>query len=380
MTPPLGEELGPVPGEQGQAPGGGSNPEPEPGTEPVVHALHLNGPEYGVGDYTAATGPFHQHNLGAVDRDYHYDRPESLTRLASDGWRLVKLPIRWERIQDEISGPLRSAEVELVRTFLDHTQAAGLKVILDVHNYGLYYQDLDGQGVARNIGDPQLPISAFADLWTRLSEEFGNHPAVHAYAIMAEPQSMLGLTGETWREASQAAVSAIRATGDTTEIHVAGWGWSSTADWPWYNGETPWIVDPADNIRYEGHHYWDSDRGGAYVESYADSLAAAESQVQDVGDHPTALHKRVFDELKTFTDWLERNHVRGIIGEAGWATDPEWQVLGKDYLARCTALGIPVIGWFAGEWAGSDADMRLYEEGHPIGAARPQVAVWKQFL
>lgn len=196
---------------------------------------------------------------------------------------------------------------------------------------------------------------------------------------MAEPQSSGGLTGELWRDVSQAAVDAIRVHDMTTEIHVAGFSWSNTPYWEHYNGPTAWIIDPANRIRYEAHHYWDSDYSGSYSENYAETLLAAQADYEAEGN-PDALHTRIFAELQRYTDWLDANDAQGILGEIGWPDEPEYATLATAYLAACKQLNLPVIGWFAGDWAGDWSRTRIYEGEYDISIPRPQAAVWKTHL
>lgn len=77
----------------------------------LLPILHLNGPEYGVDDFTAATNRFHNENIGTLEEDYHYESQPSLDYLASRGWRYVKVPLRWERMQRTINGDLSQEEL-----------------------------------------------------------------------------------------------------------------------------------------------------------------------------------------------------------------------------------------------------------------------------
>ena len=49
---------------------------------------------------------------------------------------------------------------------------------------------------------------------------------------------------------------------------VQGYEWAGAQRWP-ANHPTAWISDPANNVRYEAHHYWDRDNSGAYRKGYA---------------------------------------------------------------------------------------------------------------
>jgi hypothetical protein len=74
-----------------------------------------------------------------------------------------------------------------------------------------------------------------------------------------------------WERASQAAVDAIRARGDDTLIMVPGYEYSKVQRWA-ARHPAPWIVDPANRIRYEAHHYWDSDTSSQYARGYDQEL------------------------------------------------------------------------------------------------------------
>ena len=62
--------------------------------------------------------------------------------------------------------------------------------------------------------------------------------------------------------------------GDRKLILVAGYEWSGVQQWDLWNPR-PWIRDPAQNIRYEAHHYWDPDHSGTYGASYASDVSDA---------------------------------------------------------------------------------------------------------
>lgn len=347
----------------------------------TIHVLHLNGPEYGVPDPTAATSTFSNANPGTYDVDFHYEKQASLDYFASRGWHQVKVPIRWERIQPTISGALDPTELGRLTDFLDRADNSGLKVIVDIHNYGVYYRDVSGTGTRTAIGSAQLPVSAFADLWSRLSTAIKDHPAVFGYAIMAEPQPAGGLDRETWQEASQAAVDAIRAVDLESEISVAGWDYSITQGWTQVNGD-PWVYDHTGRVRYEGHHYWDSNTSGGYSSSYAQEVTTSDVSY-DAGTNPDALYARVLTEMDEFNSWLTDHEVRGVLGEIGWpaaADSTEWNALADAYLTRATEYGIPTATWCAGDFAfGGTADLRVYT-GNPVDTANPQAAVLEDYL
>ena len=84
-----------------------------------------------------------------------------------------------------------------LKAFINAAGAQGMQVIVDVHNYGRYNRNW-AQDAAANygyvavgngdvIGSAALPISAFADLWTKLAGAFKGTPGLGYYDIMNEP-------------------------------------------------------------------------------------------------------------------------------------------------------------------------------------------------
>jgi|SRR5688572_5541160 len=206
---------------------------------------------------------FHSGNLGVAGQQYFYEPAESLAYLSSRGVKLVRLPIRWERIQPELGGDLRTQEITAIKQIMDAAHTADIKVVLDLHNYGVYYAPMGGLVLGTSLGHDKL-----ADIWLRLSKEFGSHPGLAAYGLMNEPHDLpagsYGTPAKNWEVASQTTLDALRKANDKTLVMVAGYDWSSLERWA-VNHPKGWITDSAKNFRYEAHHYWDKDGSGAYV-------------------------------------------------------------------------------------------------------------------
>lgn len=250
-----------------------------PAPQAAVLARHRDGPPLGVNVSGAefgapgggeTRGEFSGARPGEPGVDYAYDGAGSFAFLAEQGIDLVRLPFRWERIQPELFAPLEEAELQRLRAAVDGAGGAGLGVVLDVHNYGGYFLEEEGGGVRRPVGSRAVPAAALADLWWRLSEAFEGHAAVAAYGMMNEPHSLADdpeVSARRWELASQAVVDAIRSRGDPTLVMVPGAAWSSLPDWT-RTHPRPWIDDPAGNVRYQAHHYFDADHTGRYEAGY----------------------------------------------------------------------------------------------------------------
>lgn len=229
--------------------------------------VNVSGGEFGAAGGTDSVSDFSNADPGTYGEDYRYASAGTYEFLASRGMDTVRLPFRWERIQPRLGAPLDPAELGRLRSTVDAAAAAGLGVILDVHNFGAYHLEDGGVGVRRAIGSDEVSRSDFADLWSRLSAEFAGVPGVVAYDLMNEPVTLPtvdGLSGaELWEAASQDAVTAIRAGGDGTLIMVPGYNWSHAGGWARQHPRA-WIDDPAGNIRYTAHHYWQSSYDHSY--------------------------------------------------------------------------------------------------------------------
>ena len=252
--------------------------ERHPATAAYARGVNVAGAEFAAPS-TQPTSAFSNRNPGRYEVEYHYDGAETFRFLAGRGLRTVRLPFRWERLQPTLGQPLDEAEAGRLARAVRDARAAGLDVVLDMHNYGAYYLDDDGVGVRRPIGSPQVSVAHFADVWRRISERFRDDPRVR-YGLMNEPVAMadsLTAGARRWEQASQAAVDTVRAGGDDSRVLVAGSHWSGVTSFRQLHPDA-WIDDPLGNIRYEAHHYFDADRSGRYARSYDEELRLAASQ------------------------------------------------------------------------------------------------------
>ncbi|MEO5587213.1 MAG: cellulase family glycosylhydrolase, partial [Novosphingobium sp.] len=199
--------------------------------------INLSGAEFGS-----------QHRYG---KDYIYPSLSDLQFYADRGVEFVRLPIKWERLQSDLGGGLNPAELGRLKQFMADADSLGVKVIVDLHNYGRY-----GGTV---VGSAALPSTVFADFWQKVAVAIGDSPALLGYDLMNEPHDMNG--GTSWKQSAQMAVDAIRTVDMDSKIYVEGSGWASARYWTVGN-ENLLIQDPAGKIVYEAHIYFDNDGSG----------------------------------------------------------------------------------------------------------------------
>lgn len=278
--------------------------------------------------------------------DYIYPSEKDLDFYQSRGIELIRLPFKWERMQTTLGGKLSSAELGHMKTFLAEAEERGMNVILDLHNYGRF-----GNAV---LGSDALSNDVFSDFWTKLATELKNQKSVIGYDLMNEPHDMGG--AHVWPAAAQAAVDAIRTVDMDTTIYVEGDAWAGASNWAKNNAYLR-INDPANNIVYEAHLYFDKDGSGFYKNSYD-----ADGAYANIG----------VDRAQSFLDWLDANDAKGFIGEFSVPEDdPRWLTVMDNFLDELDARGVDATYWGAGPWWG-DYPMALVGKD---GLANPQLSI-----
>ena len=276
---------------------------------------------------------------GLLNFDYNAPSPTEFAYYASKGLKTIRLPLIWERLQPTLDGPLDADYLGLVQTALTEAGAAGLSVILDCHNYCRYLID----GTEHVIGDGTLTGAHLGNLWTAMAAAlvaFKGSDALAGFDIQNEPHDMP--TPQSWPQAAQAVITAVRGAGWIKPLFIEGDGWSGASTWPAINDGLKNLVDPADALIYSAHAYMDGDGSGTHGD-YAATLAA--------GNGPAIGATR----LAPFLAWGKANGKRLQVGELGLFNIDSSGTGGgaQANLAALAALqgaGCPVTLWDAGAW------------------------------
>lgn len=280
--------------------------------------VNLSGAEFG--DTTLPGNLFTQYIYPSDINEFRYFSSKKLT--------LIRLPFKWERVQKNALGDLSGADIAGIRTSLDNAQQAGLKVILDLHNFGRYY----------NVPLVKTDTNKIADVWKKVASQFKDHPALFGYELMNEPHDMP--ESDSWPVLAQAATNAIREVDPNSWVLVPGDGWQNATFWP-KNNANLLINDPKGKILYSAHLYFDQNYTGSYTNSY---------------DGDKAYESIGVDRLKPFQTWLSQNNVKGIITEYGVPdNDSRWLTVLNKFLAALQNDDHIIGGtyWSAGPWWGN---------------------------
>jgi endoglucanase len=177
------------------------------------------------------------------------------------------------------------------------------------------------------------------------------------FGLVNEPH---GLPTETWADAAQAAVDAIRATGAANLITLPGNGY--TGAWSWFEGK--WygtanaqvmlrVKDPAGRMILEVHQYLDKDGSGTQPECVSATIG--------------------IERLQRFTAWLREHGQRAVLGEIGGGENAVCEQAVRGAMEHLHANADVWAGWLW--WAGGPrwGDYMLSLEPYADGRERGQM-------
>lgn len=290
---------------------------------------------------------------GKFGTDYAYPSPKTVQFFADQGFNLIRLPFRWERLQPELGQPLDVAELGRLKATVEFATRLKLAVALDTHNYAKRRLPSDGWANAHLIGSEAVPTASFVDFCGRLATEFKDNPSV-MFGIMNEPTS---IKAPEWLPIVNAALVATRQAGATQLALVPGVNYTGAHSWARSGNEIMSdAVDPGNNMAIEVHQYLDDDSSGTKPESVSRSVGT--------------------DRIQAFQDWARKKGVKAFLGEFGAGPD-EQSLAALDGLCAMMRDNADVwMGWAA--WTGGDwwpADYPFNVTPAKNGTVRPQLAV-----
>ena len=301
---------------------------------------------------------------GVEEQHYGYPNKSDIEYFSKKGFKLIRFPFRWERVQKQLGGELDQTEISKMKAVITAAQELGVYVILDLHNFGRYCTYSNGVNSNDNnyavLGSRTCSTAMFCDLWKRLAKEFMDYSNIWGYDIMNEPHNML--TSTPWETIAQECIDAIRTIDTKTPIIIEGNEYASSSKWTNLNLKLHELTDPSNKLIFQAHVYFDNDASGKYVKSYD-----AENATENIG----------VERLTPFVEWCKKYGKQGFVGEYGVPDDdPRWLVALDNALAYLAENGIGGTYWSAGHRWG---DYSLAVQ--PIdGQDRPQMAVLEKYL
>lgn len=316
---------------------------------------YAQNPELPFGVNLAGAEFAHNKIPGIYGTNYIYPTTDELDYFKSKGLTLFRVPFLWERIQPVLGGDLDSLELSRLKGFINAARERDLFVIPDMHNYCRRYVN----GTRYIIGSNEVSVVQFGDAWKKLATELKPFKNIWGYGVMNEPHDLL--ENVSWFEIAQEAINQIRLEDTEKPIIIAGDSWSSAERWPFFSGNLKDLKDPASNLIFEGHIYFDEDASGGYKGSYE----------EERGSETIGISRAV-----PFINWLKKNNLRGFIGEYGVPDDdPRWLVTLDKFLKYLKENGVNGTYWAAGPHWGK---YRLAIEPKD-GTDRPQMKILEKY-
>jgi endoglucanase len=317
------------------------------GAMPVSSMPMLRGVSLSSAEFAETSLP------GNYGTTYVYPTTDEAAHWLDMGMSVIRLPFRWERLQQAQLADFDAAEQYRLDTLVSFITSKGGYVLVDPHNYARYYGGVIGQDV---------PATAFADFWSRLASLFKDNDHV-IFALMNEPNNM---ATETWVDDANVAIAAIRKTGATNLILVPGNAWTGAWSWNQSGYGTPNgnallnIVDPGNNFAIEVHQYLDGNASGSDMANCVSSTIGSE-------------------RLQDFTSWLTQHGLRGFLGEFAGSTSGTCLAALDDMLKYIEANPAQWLGytyWAAGPWWGGSTGSIEPQNGQDL----PQTQVMQKYL
>lgn len=321
-------------------------------------------------------------------------RKADVAYLAACGFTRNRLPIQWELLQPMLHdtgcnpqvraaigepGAFHEGYASSITGVLDAHAAAGIRCIVDLHNY-CRYQDFVFQpdGSVRGFASapapllrpytrdrsqvqvrifslarqPSLTRANFADFWRRAAERWAQHPGFGGYGLMNEPHDMprrgrreASTSAEdlmVWPAYARDAIDAIRAIDPNGPIYLAGNAWSSAMSIGSHN--PAWPLE-GENLIYEVHVYLDASSSGTAFD-YATEVGKSYSA--GFGKRP--IHRDTgLERIRIATEWARSRGVKLALTEIGMPIDdPRWEEMFQRVVDHAWRSGCEIYSWMGG--------------------------------
>ncbi len=264
---------------------------------------------------------------GVLNKDYAYPSESDIEYFYQQGFQLMTIPFKWERVQTVPGGDLNQENIEEIRRVLMYCAPRNIKVILTMHNFGRY-RIAETEHI---VGGNTITRNHFTDFWIKMARALKNEKNIYGFEIMSEPHDM----GEfDWFTTAQEAINGIRTIDKKTAIIISGDNYANADKWYQYSDVLKNLTDPSNSIIYDAHCYFDKNFSGRYSENYDNSEV----------DEFTGVMRTM-----PFVRWLKDNNKQGTIGEYGVPdNDLRWLKLLDNFLKYLSENNINGCYWAAG--------------------------------
>ncbi|UCG02001.1 MAG: glycoside hydrolase family 5 protein [Candidatus Heimdallarchaeota archaeon] len=145
---------------------------------------------------------------GLLIKEKHFQR------IASAGFNLVRVPIRWNAHAMDITPyTIDSSFFDRVDWVIDQSFANNLSIIINIHHYN------------ELMADPESHRGRFLELWQQISHHYQNYSHDLFFEVLNEPHD--NLTNILWNQYLQDAIDIIRVTNPDRTLIVGPTNWNN---------------------------------------------------------------------------------------------------------------------------------------------------------
>ncbi|KAF1346437.1 glycoside hydrolase family 5 protein [Lizonia empirigonia] len=293
-----------------------AQPTPSSSGKTDYAGINIAGFDFGCSTDGSCSGSYTDPGTNGIAQMQHFATEDKLN--------IFRLPVGWQTlVNNQLGGSLDTTFVAAYDKLVQGCLATGALCIIDLHNYARWNGAIVGQGGPSN--------AEFADVWSKLAAKYSSEKNI-VFGLMNEPHE---LTMTTWATSVQAAVTAIRKAGATSQyILLPGTDYTSAGTFVKNSGPALLTVKDADGttskLIFDVHRYLDSDGSGTHAEC--------------VTDH-------VQDSFVPLATWLRTNGRKALLSEVGGGATASCE---QDVCAAIASLNqnsdvyMGYIGWSAG--------------------------------
>ncbi|KDR82070.1 hypothetical protein GALMADRAFT_135444 [Galerina marginata CBS 339.88] len=232
--------------------------------------VNIAGFDFGCGtdgtcNITSATPPLQQYSgVDGAGQMQHF--------VKDDGVNIFRLPVGWQFLigSTTAGSTLNSANFAKYDALVQACLSTGAHCIIDIHNYARFNGAIVGQGGPAD--------SVLATLWGNIAAKYATQTNV-IFGIMNEPHDIPNIS--TWANTVQAAVTAIRNAGATSQmILLPGTDYTSAQNFV-SNGSGPALLKVVNldgstkNLIFDVHKYLDSDNSGTHSDCVTNNIQSS---------------------------------------------------------------------------------------------------------
>ncbi|KAF8900508.1 putative endoglucanase [Mucidula mucida] len=188
-----------------------------------------------------------------------------------DGFNTFRLPVGWQFLTNDVLGStLNETNFAKYDALVQACLNTGATCVIDIHNYARWDKGIIGQGGPTN--------DQFAALWASIATKYKDQSNL-MFGLMNEPHDVPDIT--LWAASVQAAVTAIRNAGATTQILLLpGNNWTSAGTFISSGSADALktVINPdgtTTGLVFDVHKYLDSDNSGTNSECTTNNIDTA---------------------------------------------------------------------------------------------------------